>query len=89
MCPSPTVRPIRPTQAIIQLPDLGLILWPSAVAYPQVVRWATRAGGKRLFVFPALNLVVAMNCGNYRKCGLEQNRVNTVVLTEVVLPSFI
>ena len=24
MCPSPTVRPIRPTQAIIQLPDLGL-----------------------------------------------------------------
>jgi hypothetical protein len=23
MCPSPTVRPIRPTQAIIQLPDLG------------------------------------------------------------------
>src|SRR3979411_2468510 len=26
MGPSPTVRPIRPTQAIIQLPDLGLSL---------------------------------------------------------------
>ena len=46
-------------------------------------------GGQRLFVFPALDLVVAMNCGNYRKSGLEQNRVNTVVLTEVALSSFI
>ena len=46
-------------------------------------------GGQRLFVFPALDLVVAMNCGNYRKSGAEQNHVNTVVLTEVVLPSFV
>ena len=46
-------------------------------------------GGQRLFVFPALDLVVAMNCGNYRKPGLEQGRVNGVVLTEVVLPSFV
>jgi hypothetical protein len=41
-----------------------------------------------VFAFPALDLVVAMNCGNYRKSGVEQNRVNTVPLTEVVLPSF-
>jgi len=46
-------------------------------------------GGQRLLVFPALDLVVAMNCGNYRKPGLEQGRVNGVVLTEVVLPSFV
>jgi hypothetical protein len=46
-------------------------------------------GGQRLFVFPALDLVVAMNCGNYCKSGLEQNRVNTVVLTEVMLPGFV
>jgi hypothetical protein len=32
---------------------------------------------------------VAMNCGNYRKPGLEQSRVAGVVLTEVVLPSFV
>jgi CubicO group peptidase (beta-lactamase class C family) len=46
-------------------------------------------GGQRLFVFLGLDLVVAMNCGNYRKPGLEQSRVTGVVLTEVVLPSFI
>ena len=46
-------------------------------------------GGQRLFAFPALDLVVAMNCGNYRKPGPEQGRVNGVVLTEVILPSFV
>ena len=46
-------------------------------------------GGQRLFVFPALDRVVAINCGNYRKPGPEQGRVNGVVLTEVVLPSFV
>jgi hypothetical protein len=30
-----------------------------------------------------------MNCGNYRKPGGEQSRVNRVLLTEVVLPSFV
>jgi len=30
-----------------------------------------------------------MNCGNYRKSGVEQNRVNGGVLTEVALPSFV
>jgi len=45
-------------------------------------------GGQRLYVFPTLDLVVAMNYGNYRKPGLEQSRVNGAVLTEVVLASF-
>jgi CubicO group peptidase (beta-lactamase class C family) len=63
----------------------------AAAAPPQALHWAGGIGwgGQRLFVFPALDLVVAMNCGNYRKSGLEQNRVNGVVLTEVVLPSFV
>jgi hypothetical protein len=42
-----------------------------------------------LFAFPTLDLVVAMNCGNYRKSGLEQSHINAVVLNEVVLPSFV
>ena len=45
--------------------------------------------GRRLSVFPTLDLVVAMNCGNYRKSGSEQSRINGVVLTEVVLPRFV
>ena len=44
-------------------------------------------GGQRLFVFPGLDLVVAMNCGNYGKPGMEQNRVNLAVLNDVVFPS--
>jgi hypothetical protein len=28
-----------------------------------------------------------MLCGNYRKPGQEQNRVNVAVLTEVIAPS--
>jgi CubicO group peptidase (beta-lactamase class C family) len=44
-------------------------------------------GGQKLYVFPGLDLVVAMNCGNYRKPGIEQNRVNLAVLNDVVLPS--
>lgn len=44
-------------------------------------------GGQKLYVFPDLDLVVAMNCGNYRKPGIEQNRVNVAVLNEVVFPS--
>jgi CubicO group peptidase (beta-lactamase class C family) len=63
-----------------------------AVGTPsQAFRWMGGIGwgGQRLYVFPALDLVVAMNCGNYRKSGPEQSRVGTVVLTEVVLPSFV
>ena len=44
-------------------------------------------GGQKLYVFPALDLVVAMNCGNYGKTGMEQNRVNVAVLNDVVFPS--
>lgn len=43
-------------------------------------------GGQRLFVFPEADLVVAMNCGNYRKSGMEQSRINVAVLEEVVFP---
>ncbi|MBV9154179.1 MAG: beta-lactamase family protein [Alphaproteobacteria bacterium] len=62
-----------------------------AGAAPQDLHWfgGIGWGGQKLFVFPALDLVVAMNCGNYRKPLLEQNRVNMAVLTEVVLPSFV
>jgi CubicO group peptidase (beta-lactamase class C family) len=58
---------------------------------PQALHWVGGIGwgGQRLFAFPALDLVVAMNCGNYCKSGLEQSRINAVVLTEVVLPSFV
>lgn len=44
-------------------------------------------GGQRLFLMPALDLVVAMNAGNYRKPGPEQRRIANVVLTELVLPA--
>jgi CubicO group peptidase (beta-lactamase class C family) len=44
-------------------------------------------GGQKLYVFPGLDLVVAMNCGNYSKPGAEQNRVNVAVLNDVVFPS--
>jgi CubicO group peptidase (beta-lactamase class C family) len=44
-------------------------------------------GGQRLFLVPALDLVVAMNAGNYRKPGVEQRRIANAVLTELVLPN--
>jgi CubicO group peptidase (beta-lactamase class C family) len=43
-------------------------------------------GGQRLYVFPALDLVVAQNCGNYGKPGAEQKRINDAIITEIVLP---
>jgi CubicO group peptidase (beta-lactamase class C family) len=46
-------------------------------------------GGQRLFVLPTLDLVVAINCGNYRKPGMEQSRIAGVLLAEIVLPSFV
>jgi len=60
-----------------------------AGAPPQTLHWVGGIGwgGQRLFAFPALDLVVAMNCGNYHTSGAEQTRVNSVVLTEVVLSS--
>jgi CubicO group peptidase (beta-lactamase class C family) len=44
-------------------------------------------GGQRLFLVPALDLVVAMNAGNYRKPGMEQRRVANTLLNELVLPA--
>ena len=43
-------------------------------------------GGQKLYVFPDADVVVAMLCGNYRKPGEEQNRVNLAVLNEVIAP---
>jgi len=53
-------------------------------------RWvgAIGWGGQRLYVFPALNLVVVQYCGNYDKPGAEQRRINEAIITDVVLPSF-
>jgi CubicO group peptidase (beta-lactamase class C family) len=58
---------------------------------PRTLHWVGGIGwgGQRLFVLPALDLVVAMNCGNYRKPGVEQGRIAGAVLTEVVLPAFV
>ncbi len=44
-------------------------------------------GGQRLFLMPALDLVVAMNAGNYHRPRPEQRRIANAVLTELVLPA--
>jgi len=48
---------------------------------------ATGWGGQRLFLMPALDLVVAMNAGNYHLPRAEQRRIANAVLTELVLPA--
>lgn len=45
-------------------------------------------GGQQLLVFPNLDLVIGLNCGNYRRTGAEQGKVVGAVMTEVVLPGF-
>ncbi len=45
-------------------------------------------GGQRLYVVPKLDLVVGINCGNYRRPGSEQSSVGIAIVTEVVLPAF-
>ena len=44
-------------------------------------------GGQRLFLMPALDLVVAMNAGNYHRPRPEQRRIAYAILTELVLPA--
>jgi CubicO group peptidase (beta-lactamase class C family) len=46
-------------------------------------------GGQYLLVMPKLDLVVALNCGNYHKPLAEQTAVARAVMTDVVLPSFL
>jgi CubicO group peptidase (beta-lactamase class C family) len=46
-------------------------------------------GGQCLVVLPKLDLVVAMNCGNYDKSFTEQSRITRALVTEIVLPSFV
>jgi CubicO group peptidase (beta-lactamase class C family) len=43
-------------------------------------------GGQRLAVVPGLELVVAMNAGNYRRPIMEQGRIGTTLMLELVLP---
>jgi hypothetical protein len=44
-------------------------------------------GGQRLFIIPALQLVIAMTCGNYGK--QDQGLPPTRVLREMVLASVV
>jgi len=45
-------------------------------------------GGQQLLVFPNLDLVVGINCGNYGRPGREQSKVTGAVLDDVVMPGF-
>jgi hypothetical protein len=38
-------------------------------------------------MLPGLDLVVAMNAGNYRRPGIDQRRNTNTVLFQLVLPS--
>jgi CubicO group peptidase (beta-lactamase class C family) len=58
---------------------------------PRLFHWVGGIGwgGQRLLAFPALDLVVAMNFGNYRKSGREQSLISGAILADAVLPSFV
>jgi CubicO group peptidase (beta-lactamase class C family) len=58
---------------------------PRSHAWTGGIGW----GGQRLFVFPALDLVAAMNCGNYHKPLSEQAGVARDLIVNVVLPGFV
>jgi CubicO group peptidase (beta-lactamase class C family) len=44
-------------------------------------------GGQRLYVIPRGDLVVGINCGNYRRSGRDQSIVGIRLVTELVLPA--
>ena len=46
-------------------------------------------GSQCVSVLPTLDLVVAINCGNGDKSRIEQRRIISALLTEIVLPSFV
>ena len=46
-------------------------------------------GGQCVSVLPTLDLVLAINCGNQDKSRIEQRRIISALLTEIVLPSFV
>ena len=60
------------------------------VAGARTLHWLAGIGwgGQRLVAYPALDLVAAINCGNYGKSGAEQSRIVRAVL-DTVLPSFV
>ena len=55
---------------------------------PRALSWASGIGWgrQRLFVAPQLDLVIAMNAGNYSLPIMEQGRIANLVLYEAVLP---
>ena len=46
-------------------------------------------GGQRLFVVPRLDLVVAVNCGNYYRPNIEQVQIVNTVIAEAVMPALL
>jgi len=65
--------------------------WYIAGRPPRPEHWVGGIGwgGQGLFVFPALDLIVAMNAGNHFKTLAEQRRITRALLAEVVLPGFV
>lgn len=45
-------------------------------------------GGQRLYVIPKLDVVIGINCGNYRRPASEQSAVGLAIVKDVVLPAF-
>ncbi len=56
---------------------------------PRALYWAGGIGwgGQRLFVAPRLDLVIALNAGNYPLPIMDQSRIAGLVLYEAVLPA--
>lgn len=85
----------RATTAMVRLPDgrgYGYHWYTGAFSDakhpPQPWIAGIGWGGQRIYVLPKLDLVVGINCGNYRRPGSEQSAVGLAIVTEVVLPAF-